>query len=191
MKRHPQWNRSKHNGSEWERALCYHSGVAEGYIWPMLKEIIAGYHPDGFWLDGSVFTIHVCYCQSCQERFKHQTGTELPANEREPGWPQFHEMQRHALEMAQERLKTEHALEVEFVFEDTRNDPKVGEQGVRKLIQEQGVSLVLAFPCAQNRGRLAVYLPGDGTLPTCSRYQSAASVLSPTMLHSLGHVGII
>jgi len=94
MKRQAQWNRSKHNGREWERALCYHSGVAEGYIWPMLKEIMAGYDPDGFWLDGSVFTIYMCYCQSCQERFKRQTGMELPENEREPGWPQFHEMQR-------------------------------------------------------------------------------------------------
>ncbi|HUV65675.1 MAG TPA: hypothetical protein VMW24_17395 [Sedimentisphaerales bacterium] len=94
MRRQPQWNRSKHDGSEWERALCYHSGVAESYIWPMLKEIMAGYDPDGFWLDGSVFTISLCYCPSCRERFKRQTDMELPENESEPGWSQFHEMQR-------------------------------------------------------------------------------------------------
>jgi branched-chain amino acid transport system substrate-binding protein len=55
--------------------------------------------------------------------------------------------QRHALEMAQERLKTEHGVEIEVIFEDTRSDAKVGEQGARRLIEEQGVSLVLAFPC--------------------------------------------
>ena len=55
--------------------------------------------------------------------------------------------QRHALEMARERLKTEHGVEIEFVFEDTQSDAEVGEQGARRLIEKLGVSLVLAFPC--------------------------------------------
>jgi branched-chain amino acid transport system substrate-binding protein len=55
--------------------------------------------------------------------------------------------QRHALEMAQERLETEHGVKIDFVFQDTRSDAKVGEQGARKLIEEQRVSLVFAFPC--------------------------------------------
>jgi hypothetical protein len=95
MKRRPEWNRSKQDGSEWEHALCYHSGVAEEYIWPMLREIMVNYNPDGFWFDGSVFTINLCYCPSCQKRFKSQTGLDdLPKSQDEPGWAEFHEMQR-------------------------------------------------------------------------------------------------
>lgn len=94
MKRHPEWNRSRRDGRECERALCYHSGVGEDYIWPMLHEIMAGYEPDGFWFDGSVFTIQLCYCPTCRDRFKSETGMDLPKSPKEAGWSTFHEMQR-------------------------------------------------------------------------------------------------
>ncbi len=29
------------NGELFERALCYHAGVAEQYLWPMVDEIMA------------------------------------------------------------------------------------------------------------------------------------------------------
>lgn len=55
--------------------------------------------------------------------------------------------QRHTLKMAQERLKTEHGVEIELIFEDTRSEAKAGEEGARKLIEELRVSLVMVFPC--------------------------------------------
>lgn len=94
MARHPEWNRSNRDGSEIERALCYHSGVAEGYIWPMLREIIAGYGPDGFWFDGSVFTIRSCYCEACVARFRKEHSAEPPKSPSDPLWPEFQEMHR-------------------------------------------------------------------------------------------------
>jgi hypothetical protein len=68
MKRHPEWNRSDAKGNEIERALCYHSGVAEKYLWPMVGEIMQHYHPDGWWFDGSCFTVRLCYCPKCRDR---------------------------------------------------------------------------------------------------------------------------
>jgi branched-chain amino acid transport system substrate-binding protein len=56
--------------------------------------------------------------------------------------------QRQTFELARERLKAEHGVNVDFIFEDTRSDAKAGEMGARKLINDQGVSLILAFPCA-------------------------------------------
>ena len=67
MTRRPEWNRVRADGKPWDRALCYHSGVAEGYLWPMIREIIEGYRPDGFWFDGSCFTVRVCYCPKCRQ----------------------------------------------------------------------------------------------------------------------------
>ena len=55
--------------------------------------------------------------------------------------------QQYALEMARERLRTDHGIEIEVIFEDTRSEDEVGEQRARTLIEEQGVSLLLAFPC--------------------------------------------
>jgi len=111
MKRHPEWNRSKQDGSEVERALCYHSGVAEKYLWPMLREITAGYEPDGFWFDGSVFTIEACYCDACRKRFKNETGMDLPAAPSQPGWAEFLAMQRQIYrEFVHRTCKVVHSL---------------------------------------------------------------------------------
>ena len=94
MKRRPGWNRSRRDDSEWDRALCYHSGVAEGYLWPMIEEIMAGYNPDGFWFDGSVFTVHPCFCPACRVRLKADTGLDLPETRKGASWSALHEVQR-------------------------------------------------------------------------------------------------
>ncbi len=94
MQRHPEWNRSRADGKEWERSLCYHSGVAEEYLWPMLREIMTEYRPEGWWLDGTLWTVHLCYCDHSRARVKKKTGLEAPAKSGEEGWSAYHEMQR-------------------------------------------------------------------------------------------------
>jgi len=94
MNRRPEWNRLQADGTLQDRALCYHSGVAEQYLWPMLREILAGYEPDGFWFDGSCFTVRNCYCPKCVERFRRERGAEPPRAPGQPGWRAYKEMQR-------------------------------------------------------------------------------------------------
>lgn len=94
MKRRPEWNRHKADGTLHNRILCYHSGVAKGYLWPQIAEIISAYDPDALWFDGSCFTVTTCYCKACRARFKRETGLALPKSPQEPGWDAFKEMQR-------------------------------------------------------------------------------------------------
>lgn len=94
MERRPEWNRIRHDSRPFERALCYHSGVAENYLWPMIDEIMERYRPDGFWFDGSCFTVTTCYCQKCTERFRREHGIDPPLTMKQPGWEAFQEMQR-------------------------------------------------------------------------------------------------
>ncbi|MCX7013224.1 MAG: hypothetical protein NTW86_11815 [Candidatus Sumerlaeota bacterium] len=94
MKQKPEWNRVKANGEQWDTALCYNSGVAEAYLWPMIQEIQQRYQPDGFWFDGSCFTVWVCFCDKCRERFQRETGLDAPKKPTDPGWDQYKEMQR-------------------------------------------------------------------------------------------------
>lgn len=89
-----QWNRIGPDGKLQDAALCYHSGVAEGYLWPMIAEIMDNYKPDGLWFDGSVFTIKNCYCTVCKARFLKEKDLAAPANFKEPGWAAYKEMQR-------------------------------------------------------------------------------------------------
>ncbi len=94
MKRRPEWNRVRADGKPVDRAICYHSGVAEAYLWPMVREIMAGYGPAGFWFDGSVFTIRMCYCAKCRERFRREHGQDPPTKPTDKAWPVFQAMQR-------------------------------------------------------------------------------------------------
>ena len=94
MKRRSEWNRSDAEGKEIDRALCYHSGVAEEYLWPMIDEVMRAYHPEGWWFDGSCFTVRLCYCDACRKRFAKETGLEPPTTASDKGWNAYHEMQR-------------------------------------------------------------------------------------------------
>lgn len=112
MKRRPEWNRSDINGREIDRALCYHSGVAEEYIWPMIREIMQAYHPDGWWFDGSCFTVRLCYCDHCRQRFFERTGMEPPRTSKDNGWSAYHEMQRQIYrECIRETAKLIHQID--------------------------------------------------------------------------------
>lgn len=94
MKRQPAWNRVRADGTPFDNMLCYHSGVAEHYLWPMIDEIMDRYRPQGFWFDGSCFTVNNCYCAKCRERFCQQQQREAPENPQQPGWNEYKEMQR-------------------------------------------------------------------------------------------------
>ena len=94
MKRRPAWNRVRADGKPYDRALCYHSGVAEAYLWPMIREIMDRYRPAGFWFDGSCFTVQLCYCDTCRRRFRRETKLDAPKGPSEKGWGRYHEMQR-------------------------------------------------------------------------------------------------
>lgn len=94
MQRKPEWNRVRAGGKPYDNMLCYHSGVAEQYLWPMIDEIMTRYRPGGFWFDGSCFTVMNCYCARCGERFQRDHRLQPPRNAQEPGWAEFKEMQR-------------------------------------------------------------------------------------------------
>jgi len=94
MTRHPAWNRVQADGQPVDRALCYHSGVAEEYLWPMVEEVLRTYRPEGFWFDGSCFTVQPCYCAACRRRFQREKQMELPHGPKDRGWADFQEVQR-------------------------------------------------------------------------------------------------
>lgn len=94
IRRHPEWGRIQPNGTPYDNMLCYHSGVAEQYLWPMIDEIMDRYRPNGFWLDGSSFTVMSCYCNQCREKFRQEHQLDAPIKASQPGWADYKEMQR-------------------------------------------------------------------------------------------------
>ena len=91
---HPEWIRADPDGKPLNRGMCFHSGVAEQYLWPMVREIMAGYHPDSFWFDGTAHSVRPCYCQSCRARFERERHRAPPKTPNDPAWADYQEMQR-------------------------------------------------------------------------------------------------
>jgi hypothetical protein len=94
MEHRPEFNRVQADGALYPFKLCYNSAVDEAYLFPMIREIMDQYHPDGFWFDGFIWTVNSCFCNKCREDFRKATGREAPTGPESPDWESFKEMQR-------------------------------------------------------------------------------------------------
>ena len=94
MQHKPELNRQRPDGTLYTDALCYNSGVDTAYLFPMIKEIMEWYQPEGFWFDGYIFTVRSCYCDKCRNDFKKVYGREAPVDPDSPDWDLYKEMQR-------------------------------------------------------------------------------------------------
>jgi hypothetical protein len=70
--------------------LCPNNSAYRSFVVAQLTEICTGYEFEGTWPD-MTFWPGICYCHSCQERFRLETGLELPrtVNWENPVWVSF------------------------------------------------------------------------------------------------------
>jgi len=66
--------------------MCVNSPWLEQVHIPQLKEIVALYDADGFFLDSliSKFVRGACYCQFCKQAFLSEAGAEIPTADNDP-----------------------------------------------------------------------------------------------------------
>ena len=82
--RHPEWYERDRDGNpvmaQGRYITCINGGYYREFIPDIFREIAERYHPDGFadnsWSGNDRRTI--CYCCSCRDRFREDTGSELP-----------------------------------------------------------------------------------------------------------------
>ncbi len=91
---HPEWrlqyydfdNGDVAKGDSPEDAICPSSPYLQ-LLPEFLAEVTREFDFDGFWLDGTIYSLHWgtfspgCKCSCCQARFKKDTGLDLPAPE--------------------------------------------------------------------------------------------------------------
>ncbi len=94
MSRRPESNRVDAGGGLRERMLNYDEKIRSTYLLPQITEIIDSYDPEGFWFDGSCFTVSTCYQESSLERWRAESDLAVPRTPDAPGWDQFKEMHR-------------------------------------------------------------------------------------------------
>ena len=59
------------------RYACINNPAFATFYTLAIQEVVAHYGTDGIYVDG--LSPHICYCKYCREKFKQDTGRELPA----------------------------------------------------------------------------------------------------------------
>ncbi|MBR7122953.1 MAG: alpha-L-fucosidase [Oscillospiraceae bacterium] len=81
-KRHPDWQIVSSNGfirGEHTRfGTCCPNSPFRDHFLAMVHEMVSTYDIDGFWVDMIGFFAPDCTCKWCREKYKAQTGQELP-----------------------------------------------------------------------------------------------------------------
>ncbi len=94
---HPEWRIEMFDGRttcEQEGCrygLCCHNTGYKDYFLALVDELNSMYEGVGFWID-MIGNFHVCYCHTCQKRFRDETGFDrIPriADWNDPAWRAF------------------------------------------------------------------------------------------------------
>ncbi|WMJ89911.1 ThuA domain-containing protein [Anaerocolumna sp. MB42-C2] len=82
--RQPDWFGQNEDGSTqigWNQMHkpCYNGVYANGHAVEYITELMKRYDIDGVWENSVGFGTGPCYCQTCRERYRRDTGKEIPA----------------------------------------------------------------------------------------------------------------
>jgi hypothetical protein len=97
--KHPDWCIRRHDGTlagppfgktagepKGEK-MCPRGPYLEKLMLPQMIELIDRYHVDGFWIDGDMWAVEPCYCETCRTEFTRRTGMAAPpTDENSPDW---------------------------------------------------------------------------------------------------------
>lgn len=81
---HPQWRMRDADGLGYsvdrgERfgQCCPNTGYRD-YVREQISQLVSDYDCDGLWIDMIGWFSNICYCDGCRERFRRETGRDLP-----------------------------------------------------------------------------------------------------------------
>ena len=82
-KAHPEWEvrtpKGWAMGDKTRLGYCCPNSPYADLFYSRVNEVVSGYDIDGLWVDMVGFYAPVCGCKYCREKYKAQTGLELPA----------------------------------------------------------------------------------------------------------------
>jgi len=126
IKWHPEWLQRAYPNQPLEEAMktmskC-HSGTTVGFVCPigpyrefymsMVREVVLNHDVDGWYTDGwkHDYFKPVCYCSSCREKFKADTGEDLYDEDFAPGGARSEEVYRWYYRKVVEMVQEAHAM---------------------------------------------------------------------------------
>ena len=79
--------------------LCYYSPGIEKYIYPEYERVTEEYQPAQIWIDHTIVTVNLCYCEICKENFFTEYGIEPPEVGSAPYWNEWVKYHRKGFEL--------------------------------------------------------------------------------------------
>lgn len=91
FQQHPEWRRLGPDGKTPTREgwLDHNSRYVDDHLLPLLAELIERYQPDGFWLDGDMWTVLPSWNPDAVAKYRAETGREPPINDMDDGFDHF------------------------------------------------------------------------------------------------------
>ena len=79
--------------------ICPRSPYLEELMIPQMLELIDHWDIEGFWIDGDIWGMKLCYCPRCRNAFTAQTGiAEPPVEKTDSAWPRWVNFHRESFE---------------------------------------------------------------------------------------------
>lgn len=88
--------------------FCYHSPGIDKHILPVYRDVIERVGPDQIWIDHTVVTVNLCYCDNCRETFRKRHGIAPPESPGDSRWEEWVTYHREGFESWMEKV---HALD--------------------------------------------------------------------------------
>lgn len=110
---HPEWRMKTVDGKGYSVELglrfgqCCPNTTYFDYVRDQITQLVTDYEFDGLWIDMIGWFDNVCYCDACREKFRSQTGKELPEviDWADETWRQFHEFREESINAMAEMIR--------------------------------------------------------------------------------------
>ncbi len=152
---HPEWRYRDSAGkgmfvenSGQRYGLCCSNTPYFDYVMKQVADLGEHYDMDGFWVDMIGWFGGICFCDSCRERYRRETGREFP---RRIDWcdPEWREFQKH-----REAWYAEFAAKIRETIKTYKPDCSV-------VFQSASWALGWNIALSENLYRQSDYLAGD------------------------------
>lgn len=88
-KKFPEWNVVNAEGKPVEGKMCPRGPYVDELLIPQAKELIDRYGVSALWVDGEIWAVEPCYCETCSSAYRQKYGTEPPTSQDDPDWQQW------------------------------------------------------------------------------------------------------
>ena len=84
--------------------LCFYSPGIDKHILPLYENVTEQYHPAQIWIDHTIITVNLCYCENCKSNFLSLYGVAPPLAAGNAYWDEWVKYHRDGFDLWMEKV---------------------------------------------------------------------------------------